>query len=152
QSGGYVAAPLVVARDAVGVGRLDGGEQVRAQHIAAVVCLAESLELTVGQFDRLEFCEQVVSGLRSPNLAFSQLITPSLDLRLLDPQFFLLGSPVLFGSKLLLLGAQLRLARADLLTLNLDLLAVALKFLPLASQDERPGGQAAQAQRQNHRQ
>src|SRR5205085_12504314 len=48
-----VASPAVVARDPVRVPRLHRGEQVDAERIAAVVRLAESLQLADGHVDGL---------------------------------------------------------------------------------------------------
>ena len=56
--GRHVAAPLVVAGDAVRVGRLHIAEQVAAEQIAAIMRFAEALERAVGQRHRLDLCKQ----------------------------------------------------------------------------------------------
>ena len=54
----HLAAPAVVPRDAVGVSRLNRTEQIRAEHIAAVVRFAKPFELAVGEGYRLQFGEE----------------------------------------------------------------------------------------------
>jgi hypothetical protein len=56
-----IAAPLVIATDAVRVPGLNSAQEVAAHQITAIVCLAKSLQLTVGQRNRLQHVEQRLS-------------------------------------------------------------------------------------------
>ena len=58
-----LAAPPVVAGNAVGVAGLDAAEEIAAHQVTAVVLLAESLQIAIGQRHRLEHSEQRLSPL-----------------------------------------------------------------------------------------
>jgi len=64
-----IAAPLVIATDPVRVPGLNSAQEVAAHQITAIVCLAISLQLTVGQRDRLQQCRTTPGVAAPPRVA-----------------------------------------------------------------------------------